>query len=335
MRTMIWASVLMGGLVGTSAAWGQLVTPPDGPPAPTAPVVLPARIEKPVGAPKDPMGTVDHLPATTRGPQLEPLPMLPYESLVKKDMQNKLVRLKELPDVAALKANPMLKDADREKIKPYLAERHKAFERIVIENIDLADELATDRIEKIDFADRASDDAKWLNGAIKPFTSTSAGTPKRLSMELKNRGIIDDLQRRFNDKIADEYKRAYRDDLGEAHKKEAAPAKGADPKPGDDKKAEARKEAPSMIALLLRTEALDEPLSVRRDLMVEASRSLDTTLPKLGLVGEAAAKAQAAAKAITAKMDDDQRFAAMEKLKDALSVDQRKTLLRETIALRK
>lgn len=330
MRTTIWALVLTGGLLGTSAAWGQLVTPPDGPPTPTAPVVLPPRMEKPIGAPKDPIGTVERLPAANRGPQLEPLPTLPYDSLVKKDMQNKLIHLKELPDVAALKANPMLKDADREKIRPYLDERHKAFERIVIENIDLADELATDRIEKINFADRASDDAKWLNGAIKPFTSTSAGTPKRLSMELKNRGIIDDLQRRFNDKIADEYKRAYRDDLGEAHKKEGAPAKG-----GEDKKAEAKKEAPSMIALLLRTEALDEPLSVRRDLMVEASRSLEKTLPKLGLVGDAAAKAQAAAKTITAKMDDDQRFAAMEKLKDALSVDQRKTLLRETVALRK
>lgn len=90
-----------------------------------------------------------------------------------------------------------------------------------------------------------------------------------------------------------------------------------------------------MIALLLRTEALDEPLSVRRDLLVEASRGLGQTLPKLGLVGEASTKAQAIAKAITPKMDDDQRFAAMEKLKDALSVDQRKTLLRETVALRK
>lgn len=335
MRTTIWAAVLACGLVGTSTALGQLVTPPDGPPTPTAPVVLPPRMEKkPMGAPKGPMGGVDPLPGVSRGPQVEPLPVLAYESLVKKDMQNRLVHLKELPDVTALKVNPMLQDAEREKIRPYLDERRKAFERIVIENIDLADELATDRVEKIDFADRASNDAKWLNGAIRPFTATTAGTPKRLSMELKNRGMINDLQRRFNDKIADEYKRAYRDDVSEGHKK-AEPKKEGDAKQPDDKKADARKEAPSMIALLLRTEALDEPLSVRRDLLVEASRGLGQTLPKLGLVGEASTKAQAIAKAITPKMDDDQRFAAMEKLKDALSVDQRKTLLRETVALRK
>ena len=88
------------------------------------------------------------------------------------------------------------------------------------------------------------------------------------------------------------------------------------------------------VPYILREQALSESIQTRRNLMVEASKHLGQILPKLNLAGEAATKAQDISKKLSPTATDAERFAAIESLKPVLTIEQRREMLRQAIALR-
>lgn len=290
-------------LVGVAQA--QLVTPPTEAPAKTEPLPLPAEdvrapaSEQPVPPPIRQAPPADVIP-----------PDLKWESLVKKDDKGNLVRLFVSAHAAAIRVNPLLNDEAKKLANEYLAERRKSFEVRIIENLDIAEDLASDKLLKLDIMNK--DDLKWLKGAREPFTQMP------ITGELVKRGVFTTLQAKVNEKIAKEYSdESLKDAVKHAEAAAGKPLSKID-----------------QVPILLREQAVDETIFVRRDLLIEASRNLPAIISKLNLEGDAAAKANSVAKGLTKDKTDDERFAAMETLREGLSVDQRRELLRQTIALR-
>ena len=77
---------------------------------------------------------------------------------------------------------------------------------------------------------------------------------------------------------------------------------------------------------------MNEAAIVHRDLLLEASRSLDRTLPEI--VTDEAVRRPLQAAAPGAGADDEARVAAVRRVNAALTIDQRRDLLRRAIALR-
>lgn len=295
-------------LAGVASA--QLVTPPTEAPPKTEPLPLPPEDFSRLPAAQQPTP-----PPTVRPPAPDVIPPdLKWESLVKNDKQGNLIHLNLPPEAAAIAVNPLLNDQGRSLAKEYLAERRRAFENLVIANLDIAEELDSDKLITTNVMNK--DELKWLMDARKPFCAPVA--PGAISTELAKKGVFSPLQAKVNAKIAKEY--------ADASLKDAI------------KQAEAHHEGPltkiEQVPILLREQALGESIGVRRDLMVEASHNLPALITKLGLKGEAAAKVQEVAKSLSATATDAERFAAIEGLKPSLTLDERREMLKATIALR-
>lgn len=184
----------------------------------------------------------------------------------------------------------------------------------MIANLDLVEDLDSDKLLKLDVMDKQQ--LAWLKNAIKPFSQPVAPGP--ISTELAKRGVFTILQQKVNQKIAKEYSD---ESLKDAIKRAESAAGGSMSKI-------------QQVPVILREQAVDETLNVRRELLVEASKNLSAIVAKLGLEGDAAAKANSVAKIMTKDKPDSERFVAMEGLRQGLTVDQRRELLRQTIALR-
>jgi hypothetical protein len=294
-------------LVGVANA--QLVTPPTEAPAKTEPLPLPA---EDVTAPAN---SQPQMPPIRQAPPADVIPPdLKWESLVKKDDKGNLVRLSIPAEAAAIKVNPLLNDEAKKAAAEYLAERREKFEGLVIANLDLVEDLDSDKLLKLDVMDKQQ--LAWLKNAIKPFSQPVAPGP--ISTELAKRGVFTILQQKVNQKIAKEYSD---ESLKDAIKRAESAAGGSMSKI-------------QQVPVILREQAVDETLNVRRELLVEASKNLPAIVAKLGLEGDAAAKANSVAKIMTKDKPDSERFVAMEGLRQGLTVDQRRELLRQTIALR-
>ncbi len=304
--TTIFLSVLA--LAGAASA--QLVPPPTEAPPATEPVTLPPETA-PVNIAPGP-GTQAAVPPPAPAPEVFP----PYDSLVKRDDKGKLVRIDDLADVAALKANPLVTSEQRDQANAYLAERRLAFEKIIIENLDIVDDLAGKKLDEMNVAERG-EGLKWLIEALKPFTAPAA--PGKIAIELNKRGVIDAKAMRLNEQISKEYINALRKEITEEL------AGGPEGK---------GKNLLAGLSKLIRAEALPEPLGIRRSLFTEAGKNLGSNLAKLSLSGETLSKANAIAKTLTPASSDDARVAAVDSLKDILSLDQRKELLRQAVAQR-
>lgn len=306
-QTKAVAVLLILSLVGVANA--QLVTPPTEAPAKTEPLPLPA---EDVTAPAN---SQPQMPPIRQAPPADVIPPdLKWESLVKKDDKGNLVRLSIPAEAAAIKVNPLLNDEAKKAVAEYLAERREKFEGLVIANLDLVEDLDSDKLLKLDVMDKQQ--LAWLKNAIKPFSQPVAPGP--ISTELAKRGVFTILQQKVNQKIAKEYSD---ESLKDAIKRAESAAGGSMSKI-------------QQVPVILREQAVDETLNVRRELLVEASKNLPAIVAKLGLEGDAAAKANSVAKIMTKDKPDGERFVAMEGLRQGLTVDQRRELLRQTIALR-
>lgn len=299
--------------LGAPAAFAQLVTPPTSAPAATEPYKIPERPPTPPPAPQmDVKGAPDIQPPIPQPKVVEPLPPLPYDSLVKKD-GDKLILLKKPVDQAALDANPTITDgATKKKIAEYLADRRARFENVIIENVDLAEKLYNGAMDNIDFTDRKQ--IGEFNSMVKPLTPPVA--PANLGAELTKRGILTDVQKRFNDKIAKEYNDARNKALREGNVA------------GGDKNANAKN-----IIRIYMQQVVEEQMMIYEDLMVDASKGLSKTLPQMGLDTQAAAKAMDALKAIKGTSNADIGHG-MKDVMAGLTLDQKKTLLRKTLESR-
>lgn len=306
-QTKAFAVLSILTLVGVANA--QLVTPPTEAPAKTEPLPLPTEDIK-APASEQPV-----MPPIRQAPPADVIPPdLKWESLVKKDDKGNLVRLSTPAEAAAITVNPLLNDEAKKLANAYLAERRKVFEGLVIANLDLVEDLDSNKLLELNVMEK--EQLAWLKNAIKPFSQPVAPGP--ISVELTKKGVFTTLQAKVNQKIAKEYSdESLKDALKRA---EAAAGKALG-------KIE-------QVPIILREQAVDETLTVRRELLVEASKNLAAVLAKMNLEGDAAAKASSVAKSITKDMTDGQRFALMEGLRAGFTADQRRELLRQTIALR-
>jgi hypothetical protein len=278
------------------AASAQVVTPPPGQ-APNPADHIPKAPPPPPAPPPRPAPP----PVTAKPvkPQVV-LPELPYEKLLKLDDKGEPMPLAEAPDFAALKRNPMVKPEDLHRIEPYLKERRSTFERIVIDNLDLVEQIDDGLFESVDLTDGKN--FSTLLNTSKPLRDPA--TPKAVHQELQARGLLTPEQAAFNEKIAKEYMDAR-----------------LPPEPR-------RK-----LAMMYKR-GVEEPLYVRRDLLLETSRVAEKILPELGLDQTTLSRAQAKVKSASAAKTDAERLAAMEELSGILNLDQRKDLLRRVVQSR-
>jgi hypothetical protein len=306
---------ILASICGCSLCSGQLVTQPPAkvpnpadhiPLAPIAPPKMPPHVD----VPQNPQTIAPVSPSRPVKAQIT-LPDLPYAPLGK-GPDGKVTPLVEPAEYAALRVNPMLKPEDLARFGKYLDERRATFERIVADNLDLVEKIEGGIFETLDLSDNKA--FTKLLDVSKPLRTPSA--PKALIEELQDRQLVDPTQAEFNRKIVREYHLAIIPDV----KPDATP---------EEKGQHARRS----LALFYK-QGLEEPLFVHRQLLLEASGKLDKILPALGLSGSEADKAMAAAKGIKPNTPDEARLKAMADVNAALSLDQRKELLRKVVALR-
>lgn len=131
---------------------------------------------------------------------------IPYPKLAQLGEDNRIVRLKELPDILALRANPTVGDASVDAIMPVIFGRRARFEMLVIENLDLYWELSGGAIRNLDMSDL--NEMSRVTEMVKPLVGRTT-----LSDELMNRSILTRTQGGLNDYIVQEYKRAVSEEI--------------------------------------------------------------------------------------------------------------------------
>lgn len=196
--------MLVVGLAG-SVASGQVVPPPPAEepkqpeytPQPTEPAEPAAR---PAAQPR---------PAVNAGAakRLDTLPTnIPYPKLAQRGEDGKIMRLKDLPDVLALRANPTVGPKSVDAIMPVIFGRRARFEMLVIDNLDLLWNLKDGAIETLDMNDL--NELSRVAEMIKPLVGKTT-----LSEELLNRGILTRVQGGMNEYIVREYKTAISEEI--------------------------------------------------------------------------------------------------------------------------
>lgn len=296
MNRLIAAGVGMAVVLMTGSASAQLVLPPTEAPKPSDPFKIPAR-------PASPGPMVDR-PAPPKA--TETLPDLPFEKFWL-DGEGKLKTLTEPADYAAVRVNPMLDDAARAKIMPVLEERRARLEKSIVENLDLIEAVDGGLLDRINLADRASDDMKLLNASIKALRL------KPLTTDIKERGIASAQAMKFHDKIVTEYTKVLMDPN---MKKQA------------DK--EAKREAVGKIGNMLKV-AWDESTHAYHGLLNETVSRFGEVAGKAGLAGEGLSALEKAFKGLPS---DGGRIQAIKDAMGTLAMDQRRALLRATLETR-
>lgn len=301
-----WSVVAVVVGVAGSVASAQMVTPPTDAEKQVSPEFkgFPPK-QAPVQNTDAATRSATNVPAAQ--PQ-EPLPEdLDYAMLVKRGSDGKILRLKTTTERAAFDACPKLDAEARKAIAPYLKERREAFERAVVNNLDLYEKLAYEQIDALELKDM--DGIRQVMASLKPFTQPAAPGP--LLNELNKRGLITPLNYRIMKKMTEEYEKAARDE----DRTEKV----------DDKKAEGGRILRQQlhVAILESSNALD-------DLYVEASEKLGTTATKVGISGPALDEIRA----MPANAPREARLEAMKKYAKTLTLQQRQHLLKATMDAR-
>lgn len=195
--------VMLLGLAGANAS-AQVAPPPpaDGEKQteyqprtqPERPAAQPAE-ERPQQTRRQPTQRLDTLPTN-----------IPYPKLAQIGDDGRIIRLRDLPDVVALRANPTVGPKSVDAIMPVIYGRRARFEMMVIENLDLLWELRDGAIETVDMNDLS--ELAQLTEMIKPLVGRTT-----LSEELTNRGILTRIQGGMNEYIVREYKQAISNEI--------------------------------------------------------------------------------------------------------------------------
>lgn len=282
----------------SATAHAQFVTKP-----PASAPKIDADIPKP--PPPPPMSEpiqVNTAPKAKPAPP-EVLPDLPLrEPLIVRDDAGALRPLKDPIDLAALRVNPHITPETLEKILPIAASRKDTFEKLVVANLDLVEQIEGGAFEKANL--EAKDAMKKLLDMSNPLRHPAA--PKRLPDVLQDQGVITRAQAAYNAKIANDYSRA------------SVPAGSG---------AELAKR--SLVAMY--KQSVDEPLFAYRALCVETTARLEAALAKTTLDQSVKATLMAAGKKVGANATDAQRLEAYKAMTAGLSVEQRRQLLNGTI----
>jgi hypothetical protein len=280
-RATGWAAALTL-LLGAPLAAGQ-IAPPPGPKPPETPAWTPPP------------------PPPPPAPARQPLPDLPYESLVERTDDGRLVRLDMPADWAAWERNPMVDESTRERVADALASRKREYEQRVIDNLDLLKQVDEGILDKLDLNDRQV--LGQVLAVIEPLR-TQGGTVWRALMQ---EGRISDQQEEFNRKIALEYTKAL--------------------------EAEITKDAGQDLKVIFRSafmSGMAETMWARRRLYLEAGANIDRVLQGVTLPADASARVQA----VKTADDDNARFEAVSALMRSLSIEDQKKVLEATVAAR-
>ncbi len=201
-RPTITSLVLALGLA-CAAASAQVAPPPPSQPAEAeqAPAAQPQPQTRPTVQPSE-------NPQPSTAPQrMATLPTnIPYPKLAQRGEDGKIIRLKDLPDVVALRANPTVGPKSVDGIMPVMYGRRARFEMLVIDNLDLMWSLRDGAIHSTDMNNLQS--LAELTETIKPLVGRTT-----LSEELTNRGILTRVQGGMNEHIVREYKQAIADEI--------------------------------------------------------------------------------------------------------------------------
>src|ERR1043165_6068816 len=126
-----------------------------------------------------------------------------FETRAQTGPDGKVVRLDALMDVLAIRNNPMLDGAARERLKPAIRDWMGEVERVVIDNADFMEMLepaggGPGLIESLDSGN--SDQMKMMNQV-----TTQLGSAGNLSARLKELGLISEDQHALNQHISADY----------------------------------------------------------------------------------------------------------------------------------
>lgn len=319
---MMKSTCVLAVLALSTAASAQLVTPP--PPKPVEPAPAPQPTPQPAPAaqppatpegqpvpPKfDPSQAVPIQakapnPASLR-PSMADLPDLPYTSLVERDENGEVIKLKEPAELAALRVNPTLPENYPSHLTDYLDDRRLTFRRLAINNLDLLELVEQSFIEEADYS--KVDDIRKVVQTLLPLDAPYA--PKRLTDDLQTLGMIDPTQAQFNMKIANEYYTAVF--------RSAKPPEGT---PADSPRGK------NLIAKTMRRFAVQESEFAYKALMCEAVLRIGTLVEGVDLPAEIKAQAKAAGATYRDDMSENDKIALWHTATKGTTVQQRRAIL--------
>lgn len=288
-----------GMLACVGVASAQMTLPP-----PAEPVTPPEYVPAPAPAP-EPI-RIQPQPVEAR-PVAQPLPNLPWKQW-EVDAKGMALPLDEPLDYAAFARNPMVDDVTRDGVRGYLKERREAYEKLVIEHVDLMRQLEDGLLEKVDT--RSRDTMSPAIMAVRPIAPPQG--PKSLGDEMRARGLLTPQQAEFQSKIKNEYlKRTV----------ELPPA---------DAPAEVKTEhnLKSMLAIYKRN--FDEPRMVYREMLMEVELGMANGKVTGSFEGKAA-------ELVSRAKESSRGLVVLETMKQLFSeipVEQRQDLLRQAVKAR-
>ena len=235
-----------------------------------------------------------------------------YDVLIEKDAAGKVKPLTRPIYIAALKGNTKLPPDFWEKAKPFLEERRATMEHVMINNLDLMDQIEDGVFERTGFDQKQV--ASLLNTA-RPLMKPAA--PDVLTKELKAKNLLDEVQYRVTEQIVRKYTLA------------------ANPVPAADLPKEERGGGSFKVLIQLYKIAFDEFVYIHKDLSITAADNLNDLVQTLDADAATTKKVHDVAARLSKSSSDAQKMDAMKSLRDVLTLDQRKELMRQAGAIYK
>lgn len=298
-------SVLAILIASGGPALAQVVTPP---PKEVTPIDW--NIPKPPPAPEIPPVefTPPPEPARPVTPPPARLPDLEYKPLAEKDANGRVIRLSEPMHVAATRRNPMLPEGYMEQIAPVLQERQGRVDTLVVANLDVVEKIEDGIFESVDFNNRAT--VRTLMDTIRPLTSAM----KTLGEDLRERGQMDQMQTRFNNKIVHEYIRALSEDKRVSEPKDKV-------------------QAGQSLLMDMYKQNVDEFMFTYERSMAHACGRFGEVLSSVQADEAALSKAREIGSRAAGAATDADRLATLKGLRDVLTLDQRRQFVDKAIKL--
>lgn len=323
-RRSLGASLIGALVLSAIPAAAQVVTPPppkaptmeERHPAPVAPPQSPPAAVQPANnvpietAPRVAAPNLAKAPPRMKKDQLPP--GIKFDLLVRTDAAGAIVPLTEPTEIAALRVNPTLGSGFVERNADYLRERHSAFEKVVIGNLDLIEKIEAGEIERIDTSTK-----NWMASLVnflKPLSGLSV--PERLSDAMQRASIMDPTQAEVNRQIVEAFGTARLTALN-LQLKEAGRE--------DDR-------AWDLVKLLQRT-TIEESEYAYRGLMAEAAGRLHLA-KDMDLSAEAKAAAATSAGSLRDSLDQAQRIKIYHDATALWTTAQRQDFLRRVVDAR-
>jgi hypothetical protein len=190
-----------------SATANAQVAPPPTEPAQDQPTYTPPPKPepKPVVKPAEPKPQEGFSARKREG--AEDLPThVPYPKLAQKGEDGRIIRLRQLPDIAALRSNPNVGPKTLEQIMPLIYLRRYKMEGSVIDNLDLYWELSSGLIQNMNMGDIT--EMGRVADMMRPLVPENT-----LSQDTLNRNLMTRVQGGMNKYIVNEYKKAITDEI--------------------------------------------------------------------------------------------------------------------------